>query len=306
MPYAPTERNRVGDYLFSAITGATKSIGDAMEKHEEENKQIAAGGKSADYALKALPEDQRTQLLGRFGLTDQSFNNLGAKDKIALFQGVTKSTALQQIISEIGDGMQKRKANTEMPGALAAFADRMSPAGAGPAMPPMAAAGSVARNFPNAAPQLIPHLLTKLLPDADGTRPKSPPKEYNVNGRTGVYSEDTGRYDPDPKAPELSPFQALQAFNKNAERIGQLRANKGLLAKDPSMGNYLNGEAMDAELSQLEEQNAVLGARWKAGTKTSTAPAAAAPATNEVVRVGRDGRKAVFDSATKKFLRYAN
>ena len=138
MPYAPSVQPN-SSFLFQGIMNAAQSISDAMEKRDEQAQQQIDGGKAVDFMLKASP-----QLKQRLGLTDKEIGALGPREKISLGQGLMKSLALEQIVGEIGDAARKRRAAEEMPGLLERFAGRVNPAGAGPAMPPLAAFGSEA------------------------------------------------------------------------------------------------------------------------------------------------------------------
>jgi hypothetical protein len=187
MPYNPSVNPRGDAYLFQGITNAANSIADAIMRRDERAQQEADGAKAVDFMLKASPE-----LKQRLGLTDKELGTLGARDKISLGTGLMKSLALEQIVGELGEAAARRKGREQLPQLNAAFADRISPQN-GPAMPPMAAWGSVARDYPDAAAQLSPHMLTKLMPEAgDEAFFKPGETEFKLPGVKGVLRVPTG------------------------------------------------------------------------------------------------------------------
>jgi peptidoglycan hydrolase CwlO-like protein len=91
----------------------------------------------------------------------------------------------------------------------------------------------------------------------------------------------------------------------------QLAKYKNILGQIAKMQEEI-GNVPSKERAPLQEQLKALQAEAQRmeGGSAAAAPAAAAPSGtakgNEVIRLTKDGRRAVFDSETRKFLRYAN
>lgn len=100
---------------------------------------------------------------------------------------------------------------------------------------------------------------------------------------------------PPTKQPRNDPFALADYHNI----LGQIKE----LQKDLDVTPAKDKPAVQAQIKALEDKAASI--RSGAGTAPAPAPAPAPRGKNEVVRVTKDGRKAIFDSETKKFLRYA-
>jgi hypothetical protein len=132
-------------------------------------------------------------------------------------------------------------------------------------------------------------------------------KEDAVNAR----AEDRLNYLKDFRANQLPP--AARAL-LNAD-VSELRGIETKLSKtEPHKGIIptIFGTSNTKELADLNKRATELRERiatqYGPTTSTGTAPGGAAPAAGgpkEVIRLTKDGRKAVFDASTKQFIRYA-
>lgn len=262
MPYAPNVQPRGDHFLFQGMMGAASSIADAMEKRDEQAQQQIDGGKAVDFMLKASP-----QLKQRLGLTDKEIGALGPREKIAMGTGLMKSMAMEQIVGELSDAAQKRKALAETPGFTAAMGDMMAP-GTGPAMPPLAAMGAASQRFPAAAAEMSPHLIQRLMPDPDGTGqqfkfdPKTMIQPLPGGGRYVQTSKGGGQLDltdlkqksaTDLLNARLANLPVKDHYNALNSQLKSLIAAKGVTI-NPNMVPALDEEiqAVQAKMAELE------------------------------------------------------
>lgn len=113
-------------------------------------------------------------------------------------------------------------------------------------------------------------------------------------GATVALSGDTGafQYDPFSKAEAeragLAPRDALQAFNRNQERIAQIRQTLKL-AQDPENAGFWDSEALQAELEDLQGQQVELRQRaGLSGGKRGEKPAGSAKDPDSVIKEAND------------------
>jgi hypothetical protein len=106
-----------------------------------------------------------------------------------------------------------------------------------------------------------------------------------------------------PNQASLMPDDELSPQGKQ-RAIDQLQARQAQLAI--RMADAVGTQEEKAKMAQvLDEVEQRLAALTGEPRQRVTAPAGESSG-NEVTRVTKDGRKAVFDATTKKFLRYAN
>jgi hypothetical protein len=143
---------------------------------------------------------------------------------------------------------------------------------------------------------LTPQMLQTLVRYGDeaGGKPDKRLIETTLGGRKFALSPDTGAF-------QALPTDELTPAEKQRYIAGLYGQRRQLLASKASTLDDAVKPQIDEELARLDDELQAMGAR-----PAPAKPAAAAPAGAEVVRMTKDGRKAVFNAETKQFLRYAN
>lgn len=104
------------------------------------------------------------------------------------------------------------------------------------------------------------------------------------------------------KEPTLTPQGQLKYYDNRIKALQTERANLGVDAAAEQRRTQLNTELNDLQKQQQE----LFEKHSKKGGKTEAVSPEAPKGGNEVTRVTKDGRKAIFDATTKKFIRYAD
>jgi len=169
MPWAPSEHDQSGNIIMQGLqlgSQNAQTLAGWLTNFIEQQKQISAGAKSADYFLDANPGARE-----EMGIHPDAWKNMGARDKIAAVQGYLQgkteqrtAAAARGAAAELGARMNVQQAQAdwlnhraqvqgEEPEAGAKFGDTMlellnkygygaAPGGAGaPAMPMPAGVG---------------------------------------------------------------------------------------------------------------------------------------------------------------------
>ncbi len=141
---------------------------------------------------------------------------------------------------------------------------------------------------PGQKPVFNPHAAPAVAPVWVPANPQTgEPAHYLEGGKA--------QFPPAIQAPKIDPFtlndykEAATEFKKAADIYG-----------NPSEATDTRKEAI-GRMARAQEKLAMIK---KAGTMSAQAPAPMA-APKEIVRLTKDGKQAVFDAATKKFIRYA-
>lgn len=123
------------------------------------------------------------------------------------------------------------------------------------------------------------------------------PRPMNVGGRAYLYDEATRSMQPltPATAGKADPFE-METYRST---LRDIQATQRDLDANPAA---LDADDKRRKLQYLHSQAAEIAARNRA---PAAAPTAATGTGGTVVRRTKDGRRAVFDAQTKRFLRYA-
>jgi len=296
------------------------------EEQEERDKREAHLGKAADSFFKGMP-----QALSELGISETQFANMSASEKSAAAQGYMQAQTQKQIYQQLAAQQQAQaddqaafgavqRASTRtttvpsptMPGAFADLNVQTTgtPTAAGVwaelAANPRALRSPVAQPFLRELAQggTTPSGFT---PDQMGVaRPIA-----GVKGRYFVpVSTGSGQVIEDASADTAAEYtQEDFKFDANGNpthwRVGDTWAKwdpKNTLAPGSRKGTVRVLPPRAPNLFETMFGNA----NSAAAPAGEAAPAAASEGRAEVVRLTKDGRKAVFDATTKQFLRYAD
>jgi hypothetical protein len=190
--------------------------------------------------------------------------------------------------------------------------------------------GYAAANTPNMSGRVLPKVLDSLarwqqVANPDGA--EVAPKETVVAGKKVIFNPRTGNFqtvddslDPQPVQDEDGNLYGHQVPNgKGGFKFVPVKTAPTPRPTIPAGAKPVQVNGVDYfqdEGGNLYKAPTPAGARPTAagsllgylrGGTTNAAPATAKPApVQEVTRVTKDGRKAIFDANTKQFLRYAN
>lgn len=139
------------------------------------------------------------------------------------------------------------------------------------------------------------------LRQAEVMRP-SMPEEVEVGGIPLLYSPKTGRFERKEKDVVTPQEKGQEYLNK----LELTRTDKALAAARAKETDPNLSAAEKPTPEQIRELENLYAQRAGALTNAPALPFTPPKSTNEVIRVTKDGRRAVFDADTKKFLRYAD
>jgi hypothetical protein len=309
MPYTPTERNRVGEFLMQGIAGAGQNIGAAIDRYKTESQKANTLRKAISLYDETMKDQVQTM-----GLRDLEgfIQGQGMKQAKTALENQARLQAAQIKNFEADnqradtalrlqqDTAAQQKAQLD---ALAAFArDYGAPAIPGVSSAAMLDAAqlppgerlrqALGRNPGALTPQMLQTLVR--YGDEAGGKPDKRLIETTLGGRKFALSPDTGAF-------QALPTDELTPAEKQRYIAGLYGQRRQLLASKASTLDDAVKPQIDEELARLDDELQAMGAR-----PAPAKPAAAAPAGAEVVRMTKDGRKAVFNAETKQFLRYAN
>jgi hypothetical protein len=123
------------------------------------------------------------------------------------------------------------------------------------------------------------------------------PRPMNVGGQAWIYDQATRSMQPLTPSPrgKADPFE-METYRST---LRDIQATQKDLDANPAA---LDADDKRRKLQYLRSQAAEIAARNRA---PAAAPTAATGTGGTVVRRTKDGRRAVFDAQTKRFLRYA-
>lgn len=309
MPYTPTERNRVGEFLMQGIGNASQSIAGAIDRHKTESQKANTLRKAI-----ALYDETMKDQVQTMGLRDLEgfIQGQGMKQAKTALEQQAKLQAAQiknfeadnaradEAMALQRTGAAQQKAQLD---ALAAFARDYG----APAIPGVSSAAlldaaqlppgerlrqALGRNPGAMTPQMLQTLVR--YGDEAGGKPDKRLIETTIGGRKFALSPDTGAF-------QALPTDELTPAEKQRYIAGLYGQRRQLLASKASTLDDAVKPQIDEELARLDDELQAMGAR-----PAPAKPAAASPSGAEVVRLTKDGRKAVFNAETKQFLRYAN
>lgn len=284
------------------------------ERRDMEAKREADAGKAAEYFVKAQPG-----VLDALGMNEGEFQNLSARDQASAISGFMEAQAVKKYqASEAAQAALERAVQSagretmSMPGTASAAMG--APTAMDQAMGPVQANVPVPvtsqrlRTALGQNPQAVnapnfDNLLRAMQVDEMTGQPALP-QAFDVGGIKGIYSPRTGAIHTQGNPTGLTFDQRLDLL----DRKGLLDEKRSLIS---AMGNSFGEDKVyyKGQIDQIDQ-------RLKAGRRAANAAEeAAAPASppsasilgpDEVIRITPDGKRAVFNAKTRKFLRYAN
>jgi hypothetical protein len=105
MPYAPGTEYRGDQYVFQGGQHMADAVSGWLENFLNQQKQVTAAGKSADYFVKANPDS-----LGQMGIHEEEWANLGAREKANAVNGFVQGQASKNAAAELQAKMQLQQA----------------------------------------------------------------------------------------------------------------------------------------------------------------------------------------------------
>jgi len=274
------------------------------EQQAERDKRDSAAGKAAEAAYDADPD-----LASSMGMTKESFRNLSALDKAARVRGVYEAQGQRKLMQELAARKMEMDADSNFTQAM-----------------------TDSTKFTTAMPS----------PSAPGFMPDLPVQTTGTPTRASIMQAmaahplawQSKRADPllnyhllqDPETAGLVPGVAQPISGAPGHMFVPLSRGSGTVintAQAKPTAVYTNPEQHPAGVPPKGFQWIWDGEKWKMasergenplsillgnGGAVSTGGPAQAPSAPpaEVVRLTKDGRKAVFDANTKQFLRYAD
>lgn len=299
------------------------------QKTERVNREKAAG-KAAEYFFKANPE-----ALTKLGYSEQQLANMSASERSGLALGFVQDQATKQAMQKLAQEQQTMAADQafgqDINRVFGRNALQTLARGDGPVPPPQLNGGQLAAGISaqgwqskRADPLLNYHLLTT---------------EGGKNGAQIAFQEDPvsgqrfATYGNQMQSSGANPSRAAAQGAPVVSPDGQFFHNGRQWVPVKQLG-YPEGSKIITENGQTVVQGpdgriltpprganpmaAMAAAMFGGGgAPMASAPAEAAPvatsrapaennAAQEVTRLTKDGRTAIFDATTKKFLRYAN
>lgn len=220
MPYTPTERNRVGEFLMQGIAGAGQNIGAAIDRHKNEARKANALRKAISLYDENMKDQVQSMGLGDLEgfITAQGMKQAQAAQEsqskfqaaqIRNFEADNALAAAQLKVQQEDQALRKRQME-----ALAGFArDYGQPAVPGISLPSvLQAAGDpgerLRRALANNPGAMTPDLMQTLVRyGEEGRSGANPmPLPFEAGGMRGIYSPKTGQFQAD--KPEPNPKDA--------------------------------------------------------------------------------------------------
>jgi hypothetical protein len=277
--------------------GQMAHFAEQFERQKEREKKLSTTGKAIKQILKANPD-----IAGLAGVQPEQLENLGSQDAVALFDGIIQSQAMKQVGAELQGQMQKRQAASALESLAREMPDEMAERGV-PWRNPRPARGiaevlpDMLRRHPAAAGTDGLQRYVETMQQAGGAvdwENVKPREGKTSSGRPFVYGKGGQfQFEQDPEA-------LLERQKELIRERAEVNAKPEVIAEyDPTTGETKLRGTPEAIAKHVEMEKARI--KEKGGSKPSAAGKA-----KEVIRVTNDGKRAVFDADTKKFLRYAD
>jgi hypothetical protein len=320
MPYQPTVTDRTGEFLFRGITGAADSLSDAMKQRKQQSQKASTLRKTIGVYNPELKDEVQTMGLADLEGYVAGLGMKAAQDKLAQDQAnKDREFNLAKLYADLQQGTLAR--TNERDAAGRRFTQGLAARATAGGAPSMDFANTLAGE-PQPARELG---FTDIVQEAGASGLAMQPVELAPLLRAEQMGQRQDRpawAGPDikvltnpvtgakvpvfvggPNQASLMPDDELSPQGKQ-RAIDQLQARQAQLAIKlaDSFGTQEEKAKMAQVLDEVEQRLAALTGEPR---QPATAPTGES-AGNEVTRVTKDGRKAVFDATTKKFLRYAN
>ena len=139
------------------------------------------------------------------------------------------------------------------------------------------------------------------------TRPFLTPEGVPIPNRYGYPTKGGVHVLTGEQEAKLTPQGQLKYYDNRIKALQTERANLNVDAAGVERRKQLDTEITDLQQKQQElfEKHSKKGGKAEAAAPKGEQPKAP-KGSNEVTRFTKDGRRAIFDATTKKFLRYAN
>jgi hypothetical protein len=297
MPYAPgityqpiqADMSGWGRALMQ-IMGQKDAKAEQAKKEAQEFKTYVAMGKQ----IGLNPDELTTADLGTVkGMVEGKITQTNLERAVAEFQKMQREGASQDALTQA----VSRAGNSKLSSALAQ--------GQGPIRPEPVSSQDILQSMVQNAPAALnsPQAVSVLEAMQRGeamvaqkTPQDATPRLVNIGGREVLVSDITGKYDVLPNTTDSRLSERMQAIDRTA-----LQRRKTDITK--ALANYLTPDVKEFYTQELESINNQLSGGSAA--PEATAEPAKSEAAEEVERLTKDGRRAIFDAKTKKFLRYA-
>lgn len=306
-------------------TGAGARIAEAFLSFADQQNQVTNAGKAADYARKAMGDGAASQM----GIADEEWKNLGNRDKAMAWKGFQDKQVMTEAMQKMKEFADVHQEKQDEAGALSRWASDMdrqlSPPTDSLTGGPMVANADQASLLQQFSPAQRANIHS--LSTIGATNPRAVAALLNNPMFKQMSEPDSGTFDVDSTSvpgvalTRMRGSKQWQGF-PTSDRVGELASAKatavaGAKADVEKTGKFPKGTTFPkgvltatypngtVDVVGHENGQAALLATILGGGGTAPAEDKPAAKANEVIRVTGDGKRAVFDADTKKFLRYA-